>query len=61
LENLNMTALQRQLRDKRFDMPVAKAITEGKRLKPDPIDRFVGQYHATAFGCAHPPSPAPRR
>jgi hypothetical protein len=30
-----MTALQRQLRDKRFDMPVAKAITEGKPLKPE--------------------------
>ena len=42
LETLNTTALQRQLRDKRFDMPVARAIAEGKPLTPEQIDRFTG-------------------
>jgi len=45
LETLNMTALQRELRDKRFDMPVARAIAEGTPLKPEQVDRFVSQYH----------------
>jgi len=45
LETLNTTALQRQLRDKRFDMPVARAIADGKPLTPEQIDRFTGQYH----------------
>jgi hypothetical protein len=45
LETLNTTALQRQLRDKRFDMPVARAIADGKPLSPEQIDRFTAQYH----------------
>ena len=45
LETLNMTALQRALRDKRFDMPVARAIADGKPLSPGQIDRFTAQYH----------------
>ncbi len=45
LETLNTTALQRQFRDKRFDMPVARAIAEAKPLKPEQVDRFVSQYH----------------
>jgi hypothetical protein len=45
LETLNTTALQRELRDKRFDMPVARAIAEAKPLTPEQIDRFTGQYH----------------
>ena len=40
-----MTALQRELWDKRFDMPVARAIADGKPLTPEQIDRFTGQYH----------------
>ena len=39
------TALQRELRDKRFDMPVARAIADGKPLTPEQIDRFTSQYH----------------
>jgi hypothetical protein len=45
LETLNTTALQRELRDKRFDMPVARAIADGKPLSPGQIDRFTSQYH----------------
>ena len=45
LETLNTTALQRALRDKRFDMPVARAIADGKPLSPGQIDRFTAQYH----------------
>jgi hypothetical protein len=45
LETLNTAALRRELRDKPFDMPVARAIVDGKPLKPEQIDRFVGQYH----------------
>jgi hypothetical protein len=45
LEALNVKALQRELRDKRFDMPVARALADGTALKPEQIDRFVGQYH----------------
>jgi hypothetical protein len=45
LETLNMTALQRELRDKRFDMPVARAIADGKPLSPGQVDRFTSQYH----------------
>jgi hypothetical protein len=45
LETLNTTALQRELRDKRFDMPVARAIADGKPLSPGQVDRFTAQYH----------------
>jgi hypothetical protein len=45
IETLNTTALQRELRDKRFDMPVARAIADGKPLSPGQVDRFTAQYH----------------
>jgi hypothetical protein len=45
LETLNTTALQRELRDKRFNMPVARAIADGKPLTPEQINRFTAQYH----------------
>src|SRR4051812_13318872 len=45
LESLNTTALRRELRDKRFDMPVARAIADGKALSPGQVDRFTSQYH----------------
>jgi hypothetical protein len=45
LKTLNMTALQRELRDKRFDMPVARAIADGTALSPGQVDRFTAQYH----------------
>jgi len=45
LETLNTTALRRELRDKRFDMPVARAISQAKPLSDDQIDRFTAQYH----------------
>ena len=45
LETLNTTALQRELRDKRFDTPVARAIADGTPLSPGQIDRFTSQYH----------------
>jgi hypothetical protein len=45
LEALNTTALQRELRDKRFDMPVARAIADSKPLSPGQIARFTAQYH----------------
>jgi hypothetical protein len=45
LETLNTTALQRELRDKRFDMPVARAIANGTALSPGQVDRFTAQYH----------------
>jgi hypothetical protein len=44
LESLNDTALHREQRDRRFDMPVARAIADGKALKPEQVDRFVAQY-----------------
>jgi hypothetical protein len=40
-ESLNTTALRRELRDKRLDMPVARAIVDGKALTPEQIDRFT--------------------
>lgn len=39
------TALQRALRDKRFDRTVARAIEEGTPLKKAQIDRMVGRYN----------------
>ena len=44
-ESLNTTTLRRELRDKRFDMPVVRAIADNKPLTPDQTDRFTAQYH----------------
>lgn len=44
LESLDPTALQRQLRDKRFDGPVARAIESGEALDGESIDRYVNRY-----------------
>jgi hypothetical protein len=39
-----MDALQRKLRDKRFDSVVARAVRAGKPLTEEQIDRMVGRY-----------------
>lgn len=46
LENRDKEALTRQLRDKRFDGTVRRAVEEGKALKPDQIDKMVERYQA---------------
>ncbi|HEY7885569.1 MAG TPA: phage minor head protein, partial [Cellvibrionaceae bacterium] len=43
LESLNPNYLTRQLRDKRFDSAVRKAIESGEPLKADQIDRAITQ------------------
>lgn len=45
LENLNQNALERELRDKRFDRSISKAITNKKNLAPDLVDAMVDAYH----------------
>ena len=42
--DLASDALQRKLRDKRFDGTVRRAIREGKPLTDEQIDRMVGRY-----------------
>lgn len=44
LEGLDRTALDRKLRDKRFDSVVNRAIGQEKPLKKEQIDRMVGRY-----------------
>lgn len=44
LTNLNSQALNRALRDKRFDGVVSRAISSGTQLTADQIDRMVERY-----------------
>jgi hypothetical protein len=44
LESLDPTALKRELRDRRFDGPVARAIEAGEPLGEDAVDRYVNRY-----------------
>lgn len=44
LENLDRVALQRKLRDARFDRTVLSAINNDKPLKREQIDRMVARY-----------------
>lgn len=46
LEGLDSRALERALRDKRFDTTVARAIAEHSSLDPDYIAKLVGRYEA---------------
>jgi hypothetical protein len=45
LEGLDPNALNRALRDKRFDGPLKRAIADGTALEPERIDRMVDAYH----------------
>jgi hypothetical protein len=66
LETLDGRALERQLRDRRFDKTVARAIKSGTALTPKQISRMVARYeqryirrratvvaHAHALGAVH--------
>ena len=44
LEDLNPRVMERQLRDRRFDGPIARAVNDGKALTPEQIDRFSAEY-----------------
>lgn len=44
LEQNSLEALNRKLRDARFDRSVLAAIRDGRALTPDQIDRMVGRY-----------------
>lgn len=44
LRGLDRTALERALRDKRFDPTVARALESGEFLKPDQVTRMVDRY-----------------
>lgn len=44
LENLSKDALNRALRDKRFDSTIARAIEDDEELSPEKIDQLVGRY-----------------
>lgn len=44
LEELDSRALERRLRDGRFDPTVARAIREGKALSAEQIDKLVSRY-----------------
>lgn len=44
LENLDKTALERKLRDKRSDSVILRAIRDGNPLKPEQIDSMVNRY-----------------
>lgn len=44
LENLETTALKRELRDKRFDRTIENAISSNTPLKQSQIDRMVNRY-----------------
>lgn len=46
LEGLDARALERALRDKRFDTTVARAIADSEHLNPDYITKLVGRYEA---------------
>ena len=45
LEALDPRAMQRSLRDKRFDRTVSRAITTGTPLSPEQVDKMVDAYH----------------
>lgn len=45
----NRAALERQLRDKRFDRTIARAIEEGKPLSDSQIEKMVARYRAGAL------------
>jgi hypothetical protein len=44
LETLDRRALRRQLRDRRFDPTITRAIRERRPLRPDQIDKMVDRY-----------------
>lgn len=44
LENLDRTALNRKLRDKRFDSTITRAIDNNTPLTSEQIDRYVNRY-----------------
>lgn len=44
LTNQDRAALDRKLRDARFDSTVDRSITSGVKLTPDQIDKMVGRY-----------------
>ena len=44
LENNDLNALTRQLRDKRFDSSFRRAVREGRPLGQEQIDKMVGRY-----------------
>jgi hypothetical protein len=46
LQQLDSRALQRALRDKRFDPALLRAIRDGKALTPEQIEKMVGRYQA---------------
>lgn len=45
LETLNPAALERKLRDKRYDRTIERAIRTNTPLKPEQIDAMVAAYH----------------
>ncbi len=45
LEELKGGALVRQLRDRRYDGPITRAIDTGTPIPPDKIDQYVDAYH----------------
>jgi uncharacterized protein with gpF-like domain len=45
LEGLDPRAMQRSLRDKRFDRTVSRAISTGTPLSPEQVDKMVDAYH----------------
>lgn len=49
LQNLNPAALDMELRDKRFDRLVLRAIKDGKPLDKDTIDRLTTRYKSNAL------------
>lgn len=49
LENLDSAYFQMELRDKRFDNTVIKAIRDGKPLSRDTIDKLISRYKSNAL------------
>lgn len=49
LEELDSWALDRKLRDRRYDRTVERAIRDGKPLRADQIDRMVERYRQRAL------------
>jgi hypothetical protein len=49
LQTLDPRVLDRALRDRRFDRPVARAIETGKPLAAEDIERYVAGYHRRAL------------
>lgn len=50
LEDLDSAYFRRQLRDRRFDKTIRKAIKEGKPLTASQIDRIIGRYRERQEG-----------